>query len=168
MSYAAPSTGLPFSAQVELAAMGDGLKRWARLSLLAEAAEASGSEETGPLKRALEAALPEAETHAEALVSFYVNNAEAVNAMLGADSNSDAATRAGGRAREEIGKLGGDPAAGLATNVRGFLEAMVREEDDGLCKALFNLMLEAYVCCLGGVEASCGTLWGDLYERHCN
>lgn len=168
MSYAAPTTGLPFSAQVELAAMGDGLKRWARLSLLAEAAAASDIEEVGPLKRALEAALPEAEAHAEALASFYANNAEAVNAMLGSDTESDTATRAGSKAREEIARLGDDPAAGLSASARGFLDSMVDEEDDGLCKALFNLMLEAYVCCFGGVEASCGTLWGDLYERHCS
>ncbi|MGN6815020.1 MAG: hypothetical protein ACTHK3_02905 [Solirubrobacterales bacterium] len=164
MSYA-PVTSLPFSAQVELASLDDGLKRWARLKLLAE----SAPEPSGPLTRAIEAALPPAEAHAEALAAFYERNTGEVNALVAAATAAESADGVHGRAQTQLSLLGDDPAAALATHARGFIEAQKLESaDDGLCDALFNLMLEAYVCCFGGVEASCGTLWGDLYERHCN
>lgn len=165
------AAGLPFSAQVELASLGDGLKRWARLRILLKDADSPSydGDAREQLTSLLEAARVDANEHAKALAAFYERNGAAVNDLissaLAADAGDSLAERA---ARDPFGELGEDPATSLGAKANEFAEnGGVEFADDGLCGALFNLMMEAYVCCFGGVEASCGTLWGELYERHC-
>jgi hypothetical protein len=190
MSNLAPTTSLPFPAQVELASMGDGLRRWVRLRLLwRNAVSDHGGEEMAELGRQLDAAAPDAEAHAEALAGFYERHADAVNALVASSAADEGAYGVRERARKQLSSLGDDAAATLAGRARRFSDAgagdreflraqvaaaeegdvplAARESDDRFCKAVFTLMLDAYVCCFGGVEASCGTLYGDMYERWC-
>lgn len=182
MSYEPATATLPFPVRVELASLGDGLKRWIRLRLFwKRALERGGDEDLSPLGQLLNEALADAEADASAMVSFYEANGAGINAFI---ATLEPPTSAGEKFREKLETLDDDPAAQIAARAQKFLdngsedrERVTATSDDAalfdlapdpqMCDALFPLMLTCWAACGDGCEAACGSIWGEMYERWC-
>jgi hypothetical protein len=64
--------------------------------------------------------------------------------------------------QKALAKLGDDPAAGLAAQAAAF-----ETHEDPRCTAILMQMLQCYASCQSGVESSCGSIWGEIYEKIC-